>query len=155
MKLTVLGKSPAWTDAGGACSGYLVEAGDGPGARARDGRAFLLDCGNGVFGKLRARRDYRARIRELQEEIDEARGHNDPLRAERLEAELDVLVQQLSSAFGLSGRERPTASASLDTSAAAPVGSDPLPGRNPQSSEHKPWSDSKASQGLTKAVASS
>ena len=59
MKLTVLGKSPAWTDAGGACSGYLVEAGDGPGARARDGRAFLLDCGNGVFGKLRARRDYR------------------------------------------------------------------------------------------------
>jgi ribonuclease BN (tRNA processing enzyme) len=54
MKLTVLGKSPAWTDAGGACSGYLVEAGDGPGARA-----FLLDCGNGVFGKLRARRDYR------------------------------------------------------------------------------------------------
>jgi ribonuclease BN (tRNA processing enzyme) len=51
MRLTVLGKSPAWTDAGGACSGYLVEGGEG--------RAFLLDCGNGVFGKLRARRDYR------------------------------------------------------------------------------------------------
>jgi ribonuclease BN (tRNA processing enzyme) len=51
MRLTVLGKSPAWTDAGGACSGYLVE-GEG-------GRAFLIDCGNGVFGKLRARRDYR------------------------------------------------------------------------------------------------
>jgi ribonuclease BN (tRNA processing enzyme) len=51
MRLTVLGKSPAWTDAGGACSGYLVEG--------VDGRAFLLDCGNGVFGKLRARRDYR------------------------------------------------------------------------------------------------
>ncbi|MCB0875482.1 MAG: MBL fold metallo-hydrolase [Solirubrobacterales bacterium] len=51
MKLTVLGKSPAWTDAGGACSGYLVE-GEG-------GRPFLLDCGNGVFGKLRLRRDYR------------------------------------------------------------------------------------------------
>jgi ribonuclease BN (tRNA processing enzyme) len=51
MKLTVLGKSPAWTDAGGACSGYLVE-GDG-------GRPFLVDCGNGVFGKLRLRRDYR------------------------------------------------------------------------------------------------
>jgi ribonuclease BN (tRNA processing enzyme) len=51
MKLTVLGKSPAWTDAGGACSGYLVE-GD-------SGGAFLLDCGNGVFGKLRDRLDYR------------------------------------------------------------------------------------------------
>jgi len=51
MRLTVLGKSPAWSDAGGACSGYLVEgAGD---------RAFLVDCGNGVFGKLRAARDYR------------------------------------------------------------------------------------------------
>ena len=50
MELTILGKSPAWTDAGGACSGYLVTEGD-------DG--FLLDCGNGTFGKLRARRDYR------------------------------------------------------------------------------------------------
>jgi len=50
MKLTVLGKSPAWSDAGGACSSYLVENGD---------RALVLDCGNGAFGKLRARRDYR------------------------------------------------------------------------------------------------
>lgn len=50
MQLTVLGKSPAWSDAGGACSGYLVES---------EGRAILLDCGNGVFGKLRQRRDYR------------------------------------------------------------------------------------------------
>jgi ribonuclease BN (tRNA processing enzyme) len=50
MKLTVLGKSPAWSDAGGACSGYLVE--NGP-------RAVALDCGNGCFGKLRARVEYR------------------------------------------------------------------------------------------------
>jgi len=45
----VLGKSPAWQDAGGACSGYLVEA---------DDRCLLLDCGNGVFGKLRAARPF-------------------------------------------------------------------------------------------------
>ncbi len=45
----MLGKSPAWQDAGGACSGYLVEAGD---------RCMLLDCGNGVFGKLRAVRAF-------------------------------------------------------------------------------------------------
>src|SRR4051794_39515652 len=45
MRVTVLGKSPSWQDAGGACSGYLVE---------HDGRRVLLDCGNGVFGKLRA-----------------------------------------------------------------------------------------------------
>lgn len=49
MRITVLGKSPAWQDAGGACSGYLVEAA---------GRCLLLDCGNGVFAKLRAARDF-------------------------------------------------------------------------------------------------
>jgi ribonuclease BN (tRNA processing enzyme) len=49
VRITVLGKSPAWQDAGGACSGYLVEAGD---------YTLLLDCGCGVFGKLRAHREY-------------------------------------------------------------------------------------------------
>jgi hypothetical protein len=28
MRLTVLGKSPSWQDAGGACSGYLIEEDD-------------------------------------------------------------------------------------------------------------------------------
>jgi ribonuclease BN (tRNA processing enzyme) len=51
MRLTVLGKSPSWQDAGGACSGYLIE---------EDGVAVLLDCGNGVFSKLRRYRDYTA-----------------------------------------------------------------------------------------------
>lgn len=49
MRLTVLGKSPAWQDADGACSGYLLQAGD---------TTVLLDCGNGVFGKLRKFVDY-------------------------------------------------------------------------------------------------
>jgi ribonuclease BN (tRNA processing enzyme) len=49
MKVTVLGKSPSWQDAGGACSGYLIE---------EEGTALLLDCGNGVFAKLRERIDY-------------------------------------------------------------------------------------------------
>ena len=49
MRLTVLGKSPSYTDAGGACSGYLVEEGD---------TILLLDCGNGVFAKLRKFVDY-------------------------------------------------------------------------------------------------
>jgi ribonuclease BN (tRNA processing enzyme) len=49
VRLTVLGKSPSWQDAGGACSGYLIE---------EDGVAVLLDCGNGVFSKLRRYRDY-------------------------------------------------------------------------------------------------
>jgi ribonuclease BN (tRNA processing enzyme) len=49
VRITVLGKSPAWQDAGGACSGYLVEEAQ---------RCLLLDCGNGVFSKLRAARDF-------------------------------------------------------------------------------------------------
>jgi ribonuclease BN (tRNA processing enzyme) len=49
MRLTILGKSPSWQDAGGACSGYLIEDGD---------TVVLLDCGNGVFSKLRRFRDY-------------------------------------------------------------------------------------------------
>jgi ribonuclease BN (tRNA processing enzyme) len=51
LEITVLGKSPAWQDADGACSGYLVE---------EDGARLLLDCGNGVFSKLRRYRDYTA-----------------------------------------------------------------------------------------------
>ena len=49
MRITVLGKSPAWQDADGACSGYLVEGG---------GQVVLLDCGPGVFGKMRRFVDY-------------------------------------------------------------------------------------------------
>ena len=45
----MLGKSPSWQDAGGACSGYLIQAGE---------TNVLLDCGNGVFGKLREQIDY-------------------------------------------------------------------------------------------------
>ncbi len=49
MRITVLGKSPSWQDVEGACSGYLVE---------QDGFRLLLDCGNGVFSKLRHVCDY-------------------------------------------------------------------------------------------------
>jgi ribonuclease BN (tRNA processing enzyme) len=49
MRVTVLGKSPSWQDADGACSGYLVSEGD---------VHLLVDCGNGVFGKLRRFVDY-------------------------------------------------------------------------------------------------
>ena len=49
MRVTVLGKSPSWQDAGGACSGYLVQ---------EDDTTVLIDCGNGVFAKLRRFVDY-------------------------------------------------------------------------------------------------
>jgi ribonuclease BN (tRNA processing enzyme) len=49
VEITVLGKSPSWPDAGGACSGYLI---------TDEGFVLLLDCGNGVFSKLRRYADY-------------------------------------------------------------------------------------------------
>jgi ribonuclease BN (tRNA processing enzyme) len=49
VRITVLGKSPSWPDAGGACSGYLVEDGD---------TCLLLDCGSGVLAQLRRVCDY-------------------------------------------------------------------------------------------------
>jgi ribonuclease BN (tRNA processing enzyme) len=49
VQITVLGKSPSWPDAGGACSGYLVEDGT---------TCLLLDCGSGVFSQLRRVREY-------------------------------------------------------------------------------------------------
>jgi ribonuclease BN (tRNA processing enzyme) len=49
VQITVLGKSPSWPDANGACSGYLVQEG---------GFTLLLDCGGGVFAKLRGLIDY-------------------------------------------------------------------------------------------------
>jgi ribonuclease BN (tRNA processing enzyme) len=44
VEITVLGKSPAMPDAGGANSGYLV---------TEDGFTLLLECGTGVFSELR------------------------------------------------------------------------------------------------------
>jgi ribonuclease BN (tRNA processing enzyme) len=49
LQVTVLGKSPSWQDAAGACSGYLIRHGD---------YTLLLDCGNGVFAKMRSVVDY-------------------------------------------------------------------------------------------------
>lgn len=43
LSLTVLGRSGPYAEAGGACSGYLVTAGD---------TRVLVDCGNGITGNL-------------------------------------------------------------------------------------------------------
>jgi tetratricopeptide (TPR) repeat protein len=58
-----------------------------------------------------AKRAYRARLEELREEIDEAERWNDPERAERAAAELDLVSTELSRAVGLGGRDRRAASA--------------------------------------------
>lgn len=50
MQLTVLGCWAPYPRAGGACPGYLLEAGD---------TNLLLDCGNGVLGNLQKHLDFR------------------------------------------------------------------------------------------------
>ncbi|MCL5265420.1 MAG: MBL fold metallo-hydrolase [Chloroflexi bacterium] len=50
MRLTILGRSAACPNPGGACSGYLLEDGDA---------SILLDCGTGIVSRLRQVCDYR------------------------------------------------------------------------------------------------
>jgi hypothetical protein len=53
-----------------------------------------------------ARRAYRARLSELDAEIDEARSWQDPHRAERASIERTALISELTAAAGLAGRTR-------------------------------------------------
>jgi tetratricopeptide (TPR) repeat protein len=69
--------------------------------------------GSGDVGPLldgQAKAAYRARVRELQEEIEEADAFNDPERASRARDELAFLARELAGAVGLGGRDRKTGS---------------------------------------------
>lgn len=55
----------------------------------------------------RAKREYRARIADLREEIDDAEAMNDPDRATQARLELDALLDELGRAVGMGGRDRP------------------------------------------------
>lgn len=58
-----------------------------------------------------ARLQYRRRVRELEEELEEATELADHGRSDALRDELDFITRELSRAFGLGGRQRPTGSA--------------------------------------------
>jgi tetratricopeptide (TPR) repeat protein len=79
----------------------LELSGAGPAAPGDAGE--LLDA--------EAKRAYRARVEELREQLDEAERWNDPERAERAAAELELVSAELSRAVGLGGRDRRAASA--------------------------------------------
>src|SRR5205085_1404269 len=53
-----------------------------------------------------AKAAYRARVRELREDIEEAESFNDPERAARAHDELAFLARELAGAVGLGGRDR-------------------------------------------------
>ncbi len=68
-----------------------------------------LDGGPGDAGEIldaTAREQYRARVEELREEIEEAERFNDPERAARAREEMDAIASELSAAVGLRGRPR-------------------------------------------------
>ena len=54
----------------------------------------------------KAKDGYRRRLEDLREHLEEARRFNDEARASRAEEEIDALVEQLSKAMGLGGRDR-------------------------------------------------
>jgi predicted ATPase len=58
-----------------------------------------------------AKAEYRRRILELQQDIDEATGWNDPARAERARLELEFIEQELRAAIAIGGRDRRTSGA--------------------------------------------
>ncbi|HTV19755.1 MAG TPA: AAA family ATPase [Polyangiaceae bacterium] len=66
------------------------------------------DAGEVLDGRARA--EYQGRLRELKLELDEAEAFNDMGRRERLAAEAEALVRELSRGFGLGGRSRRSAS---------------------------------------------
>jgi tetratricopeptide (TPR) repeat protein len=64
--------------------------------------------GPGLDGAAKAA--YRQRVGELRAEVAQAEEWNDPERGARASAELEALTEQLASATGLGGRDRPAAS---------------------------------------------
>ena len=80
-----------------------------PSARAsRCARAARATPGPALDNQAKAA--YRARVGELQEEIDEAESFNDPERAARAREELEFVARELAGAVGLHGRDRKTGS---------------------------------------------
>ena len=64
-----------------------------------------LESGEEILDS-RARAEYRERLADLHGELEEARGHNDAGRVERLESEIETLERELAAALGFAGRGR-------------------------------------------------
>ena len=85
------------------------------GQRAISPAGGLSPKGLGDAGEMldeRAKAAYRRRLEEIEDDLDQARAFGDPERAAQADAERDFLVQELSRAVGLGGRDRRASSAS-------------------------------------------
>jgi tetratricopeptide (TPR) repeat protein len=76
------------------------------------GDGSVIDRGDaGEVLDAKAREAYQRRVGDLRAEIEEAERFVDAFRADRARRELDLLIQQLTSAVGLGGRARRVGSA--------------------------------------------
>jgi hypothetical protein len=77
-------------------------------ARAREGLEFrgVMDDHAGPVLDAEAKAAYRARLADLDEELDEAERWHDTERAARSRLEIDALRRELAAAVGLGGRDR-------------------------------------------------
>ena len=82
------------------------DGGVSPGKLAESGLSHRRELDTGPLLDAQAREAYRARLLEIEQDIDEARAMGQPERAEQSEAERDFLVRELVRAVGLGGRER-------------------------------------------------
>jgi tetratricopeptide (TPR) repeat protein len=94
----------------------LVAAGQAAGASGPRMSAARADdlhqaslSGTGPILDQQAKTAYRARLRDLEEELAEATTWADPVRAAKAREEMQFLADQLSAAVGLGGRDRTTA----------------------------------------------
>ena len=90
-----------------AAAGQGVQAGGPRMSPARDDdlhQARLSDAGPVLDEQ--AKTAYRARLRELEEELAEATSWADPVRAARARQEMQSLADELAAAVGLGGRDR-------------------------------------------------
>jgi len=65
-----------------------------------------LQTGSDAVLDDQAKAAYRARLSDLESDIDEAELDNDTYRAEQARTERDALISELSAAVGLGGRDR-------------------------------------------------
>jgi hypothetical protein len=92
------------------------ESGDGAlgadaSAAADAGLAVRASMDTALVGlDATAKEEYRRRLEDLREEIEQAEAWSDPERAARAREEMEMIASELTSAVGLGGRDRPLAS---------------------------------------------
>jgi tetratricopeptide (TPR) repeat protein len=91
----------------------LISAAEGAGAASATSRGELAEAGLSVAGlggddilDESARNAYRARLVDLQEDLDDAEASGDAERGARARMEMELLAEELTAAYGLGGRAR-------------------------------------------------